>query len=118
MTTSHVADGTNTRLCQAQKRTSAGRTGHNMCTAHARKRAYRDGVGGADIASVGNVCDEVTPLSQRLKGTTCSIAILTHLQPHNNVGVLGMQCNLIMQTWVSLLWYQYINNLSVQVLPL
>lgn len=45
--------------------------------------AYRDGIAGADVASIGNVCDEVTPLSQRLEGSTCPVAVLTNLRPQN-----------------------------------
>ena len=33
--------------------------------------AYRDCVGGIDVACIGNVCDEVTPLGQRLKAAAC-----------------------------------------------
>lgn len=42
---------------------------------------HRDSVASADIACIGNVGDEVTPLSQRFKCTTCSVAVLAHLQP-------------------------------------
>ena len=49
---------------------------------------HRDGVAGADIAYIGNISDEVTPLSQRFKRTTCPIAILTHLQPQRQLSIL------------------------------
>ena len=47
--------------------------------------AYRDRIGSVDIASIGNVCDEVTLLSQRLKAATGGIPILAHLSPHHQL---------------------------------
>lgn len=44
--------------------------------------AYRDRVGSVDVASIGNICDEVTLLSQRLKAATGCIPILAHLSHH------------------------------------
>ena len=43
------------------------------------QQPYRNGVGSVDIAYIGNVCDEVTPLSQGLKAATCCITVLAHL---------------------------------------
>ena len=44
--------------------------------------AYRDRIGGVNVASIGNVCDEVTLLSQRLEAATGCIPILAHLSHH------------------------------------
>ena len=49
--------------------------------------AVRDGdsVGGIDVACIGNVCDEVTPLSQGLEVAAGAVAVLTHLQEQKQV---------------------------------
>lgn len=51
-----------------------------MICLQATKVAYCDRVGSVYIASIGNVCNEVAPLSQCLEVAACAIAILTHLQ--------------------------------------
>jgi len=43
--------------------------------------AHRDCIGSIDVASIGNVCDEVTLLCQRLKAATGCIPVLAHLSP-------------------------------------
>lgn len=47
--------------------------------------AYRDRIGSIDIASIGNVCDEITLLCQSLKAATGCIPILAHLSPQHQL---------------------------------
>ena len=51
--------------------------------------AHCDRIGSIDVANIGNVCDEVTLLSQRLKAATGRIPILAHL-PHHNLSFLSV----------------------------
>ena len=51
----------------------------NILNPRAVARSHRDGVGGIHVACIGNVCYEVTPLSQRLKAATRCVAILANL---------------------------------------
>ncbi len=66
------------------------RAGIKCATIYARQKvticgAYRDRIRSIDVASVGNVCDEVTLLCQRFKAATGCIPILAHLSPQHQL---------------------------------